>query len=199
MVGWSAHAANRMLQGVFRAPGPVRLAAWSAHGVHRRLQSQSCSEHVCCRPSAHARVERSRSSQNAARNLMSGAPEVCGKRRHLYMLGLRARAGHRGFQQYHAWISKRRPEDVSVVNRRHTAAAITSPRQAQAHGAGADKHSWASATLIWGPKAFSSSAPLSLSKSATCNASEMAQRGGRAGGNEARARIYPVSTLNPKP
>ena len=29
--------------------------------------------------------------------------------------------------------------------------------------------------------------------------SEMAQRGGRAGGNEARAPIYPVSTLNPKP
>ena len=150
MVGWSAHAANRMLQGVqFRAPGPVRLAAWSAHGAHRRLQKQSCSEHVCCRPSAHARVERSRGSQNA-RNLISGAPEVCGKRRHLYMFGLRAQAGHRGFQQYHVWISKRWPEDVSVVNPRHTAAAITSPRQAQAHGAGADKHRWASATLIWG-------------------------------------------------
>ena len=91
---------------------------------------------MCCRPSAHARVERSRGSQNAARNLISGAPEVCGKRRHLYMFGLRAQAGHRGFQQYHVWISRRWPEYVSVVNRRHTAAAITSPRQAQAHGAG---------------------------------------------------------------
>ena len=172
MVGWSAHAANRMLQGVqVRAPGPVRLAARSAHGAHRRSQKQSCSERVCCRPSAHARVERSRGSQNVARNLISGAPKVCGKRRHLYMFGLRAQAGHRGFQQYHVWISRRWPEYVSVVNRRHTAAAITSPRQAQAHGAGADKHSWASATLIWGPKAFSSSAPLSSSKSATCNAS----------------------------
>ena len=137
MVGWSAHAANTMLQWIqFRAPGPVRLAAWSAHGVHRRLQSQSCSEHVCCRPSAHARVERSRSSQNAARNLISGAPEVCGKRRHLYMFGLRARAGHRRLLQYHVWISKRWPENASVVNRRHTAAAITSPWQAQARGAG---------------------------------------------------------------
>ena len=154
---------------------------------------------MCAAGHLHTLGWSSRSSQNAARNLMSGAPEICGKRRHLYMLGLRARAGHRGLQQYHAWISKRRPEDVSVVNRRHSAAAITSPRQAQAHGSGADRHRWASATLIWGPKALSSSAPLRLSKSAACNASEMAQRGGRAGGNEARARICPVSTRNPKP
>ena len=68
MVGWSAHAADRVLQAIrFRAPGPVRLVARNAQGDHRRLQELSCSEHVCCRPSSHARMERSRGPQKVAR------------------------------------------------------------------------------------------------------------------------------------